>query len=337
MAMLFAATYPERVDKLVLGNTTARFARLDPEYPIGASTELMTASRDLLVEHWATPQSLMAPMFQPSMVGDEVYRRWLVGYERACASPGAVRDIWDWITRIDVRDVLGSIQCPTLVLHVDDDQMVPIGHARYLADHIPDVALVTVPGTDHTAWTNASAAEYVGAAEEFLTGHRRADVSSDRVLATVLFTDIVGSTEHLGRVGDREWRTLLDRHDRVTREQIARFGGHEIQFTGDGFVVTFDMPSRAVRAAEAIVQAVRPLGIEVRAGLHTGEIERRGANVAGLAVHAAARIGALAGPSQVLTSTTVRDLALGSEFTFSDAGEHHLKGITGDWKLLQVA
>lgn len=337
MAMLFAATYPERVEKLVLGSTTARFVQGGPDYPFGAPAEFVREMSELMVAHWATPESLLTPVFVPSMVADEHFVRWMTTYERACASPGAVRDIWQWISAIDVRDALASIQCPTLIAHTTADPVVPVEYARYLAEHIPNAKLVEFAGTDHTPWTNDSIDDWVDEMQEFFTGQRGSGGEPDRVLATVLFTDIVGSTETATRLGDARWRQLLDRHDVVTREQLVRFGGHEVNFTGDGFVATFDSPSRAVRAAAAITAAARSIGIEVRAGLHTGEIERRGTHVAGLAVHLGARVAAVAGASEVVVSSTVRDLVLGSEFQFTDRGRHRLKGVDGEWQLLSLA
>jgi class 3 adenylate cyclase len=256
-------------------------------------------------------------------------------YERACASPGAVRDILRFIRDIDVRAVLPAIQCPTLVLHRTGDLPVAVEHGRYLADHIPGARLVELPGWDHMPWVGDTDA-LLNEIEEFITGERSVRVEVDRVLATVVFTDIVGSTARAGELGDQRWRTLLDRHDAAVRRELARHGGREVKATGDGFLATFESPSRGVRAAIAMGEAARTLGLEIRAGVHTGEIERRGADVSGVGVHVGARISALAGPSEVLVSSTVRDLVLGSDFTFADRGRHTLKGVAGDWQLLAV-
>ena len=241
-----------------------------------------------------------------------------------------------YISSIDVRSVLGSIQAPTLVLHRTDDALVPVEHGRYLAEHISGATLVELPGVDHVPWVPESR-ELVEEMRTFLTGERRAHVDVDRVLATVLFTDIVGSTEQASALGDQKWRAVLDRHDDCVRRQLAQYGGVEVKTTGDGFLATFDSPSRGVRAALAICRAASESGVEVRAGLHTGEIERRGADVAGIGVHVGARVAGLAGASEVLTSSTVRDLVLGSEFTFEDRGRRRLKGLDGDFQILAVS
>ncbi len=334
MAMLFAATYPERVDKLILCGTAARFVA-GPDYARGVPRELYEQFTSLVVEHWATPESLLVPYWLPSLVDDAGFRRWITTYERACASPGAVREFLRFIGDIDVRSVLGSIQAPTLIVHRRDDLVVSVEHGRYLAEHIPNATYVELAGIDHVPWVGDADA-VLDACEEFLTGTPPARVDVDRVLATVLFTDIVGSTERATQLGDARWRALLDRHDAVVREQLARHGGREVKTTGDGFLATFDSPSRAVRAAAAIVAATRDAGVPVRAGLHTGEIERRGDDVAGLAVHVGARVAALAGESEILVSSTVRDLVLGAEFRFDDRGLHTLKGVDGDWRLLAL-
>ena len=335
LAILFAATYPERVAGLLLGSTTARFVQA-ADYPYGAPPEDFAALADQVARHWATPLSLLVPVWMPSMIQDETFRRWVMTYERACASPGAVRDIFTFIGAIDVRSALASIQCPTTIVTRAQDLIVAPEHGRYLAEHIPHARLVALPGIDHTPWVGDVDA-YVDEIEQFITGSRGSHANAERVLATVLFTDIVGSTQRASQMGDSRWRDLLDRHDDVVRVQLDRFNGREVKTTGDGFLATFDSPSRAVRAAVAICEAARDAGLEVRAGLHTGEVEMRGGDIAGLAVHVGARVAALAGPSEVLVSSTVRDLVLGSEFRFNDRGRHQLKGIDGDWQLLAVA
>ena len=335
MAILFAATYPERVDKLMLCSTAPRFTEGE-DYPIGLPRDGFDALAEQVVEHWTKPDSLLLPLWMPSLADDEAMKRWLPTYERACASPGAIREIWRFIREIDVRSALGAVQAPTLILHRTDELVVDVAHARYLAAHIPNARLIEMPGVDHTPWVG-DVDTVLDHMEEFLTGKTQPRFDVDRVLATVLFTDIVDSTRRAGEVGDARWRSMLDRHDETMRDQIGRYGGIAVKSTGDGFLATFDSPSRAVRAAQAMVAASADAGLPIRAGLHSGEIERRGDDVAGLAVHVGARVAALAGPGETLVSSTVRDLVLGSEFSFADRGTHSLKGVEGEWRLLALA
>ncbi|HVS67958.1 MAG TPA: alpha/beta fold hydrolase [Mycobacteriales bacterium] len=335
MAMLFAATYPERVDKLLLCGTAARFTSC-PGYPIGLPGDEFDGLTAQVVEHWATSESLLLPYWMPSLADNEAAKRWMPTYERACASPGAIREIWRFIREIDLRDVLGAIQAPTLILHRAGDLIVDVRHGRYLADHIPNARIIEVPGIDHVPWTG-DADCVIDRMEEFLTGTTQPRYDVDRVLATVLFTDIVDSTRRASEMGDARWRSLLDRHDAVLRQEIAKHGGVAVKSTGDGFLATFDSPSRAVRAARSMVAASAESGLPIRTGLHTGEIERRGEDVAGIAVHIAARVAALADSGETVVSSTVRDLMLGSEFAFADRGTHALKGVEGEWRLLSIA
>jgi class 3 adenylate cyclase len=240
-----------------------------------------------------------------------------------------------FVAEIDVRSVLGAIRVPTLIIHRTEELVVPVALARHLAAEIRGARLVELPGVDHPPWIG-DVEPVLDELEEFVTGQRSALREADRVLATVLFTDIVSSTERATRLGDSAWVELLDRHDQLVRRSLRANGGRESQWTGDGFLATFDSPSRAVRCAAAIRDDARSLGLEVRAGLHTGEVERRGEEVRGIAVHIGARVGSLARPSEVLVSTTVRDLVLGSGYTFADRGTHRLKGIDGDWRLLSL-
>ncbi|MHB1987352.1 MAG: adenylate/guanylate cyclase domain-containing protein [Acidimicrobiales bacterium] len=335
LSILFAATYPDRVDKLLLINTSARFVQGE-SYPHGPPRERFERLTEQVVARWATANSLLVSLWMPSMVQDIDFCRWITGYERASASPGAVRDIMRFIGAIDVTGALSVIQAPTLVLHRSGDALVPIDHGRYLASNIPGARLLEIPGVDHVPWV-PDPVPFLEEIEEFLTGERSGHVDTSRVLATVLFTDIVKSTERATTLGDQRWLALLDRHDACVRRELARYGGVEVDNAGDGFLSTFDSPSRAVRAGLAICRAAREIGMEVRAGLHTGEVEHRsGRSVGGLAVHVGARVAALAGPSEVLASSTVRDLVLGSEFTFEDRGAHVLKGLDGEWRLLAV-
>ena len=258
-----------------------------------------------------------------------------VGSERAAASPGSMLEILRLNGEIDVREVLPTIGVPTLILHRREDRVVDVENARYLVEHIPGARLVELPGEDHVPMVGDQAA-LLDEAEEFLTGVRPAP-EPDRILATVLFTDIVGSTERAAGLGDRAWRDLLGEHDRLVRRELARYRGREIKRTGDGFLATFDGPARGIRCAVAAVEALARIGVEIRAGLHTGEIEVIGDDVGGMAVHIGARVGAEAGAGEVLVSGTVRDLVVGSGLRFEDRGERALRGVPGEWRLFAVA
>jgi class 3 adenylate cyclase len=253
---------------------------------------------------------------------------------RSAATPHTAAAQYEYILHgLDVREALPLIQVPTLIIHVRDCLLTPIEHGRYLAEHIAGAILVELPGADFAVISNGDAvADEVA---EFLTGERP-PVAIQRILTTVLFTDIVGSTEQAAVLGDQRWRALLDAHDRVVRDQLRRFRGREINTTGDGFVAAFDGPAQCIRCATAILEAVGKKGIKLRAGLHTGECEVRGDHLGGLAVHIAARVGAMAAPGEVLVSGTVKDLVIGSGLEFSDRGEHQLKGVPGTWKLFAV-
>jgi class 3 adenylate cyclase len=283
-----------------------------------------------LVEHWGEGRTLA--VFAPSTDSE----RDRVGrgvYERSAATPQTTRTLLNMVVETDVRDVLPSIRVPTLVLH-REEEFVPVEQARYLADHIPGARLVVLPGADHIPFYG-DADGYAEEIEEFLTGARHAP-GTDRVLATVLFTDIVASTQHAAELGDRKWRDLLDAHDRTIRRQLERFRGREVNTAGDGFLATFDGPGRAIECGCAMRDAVRALGLEVRVGLHTGEVELRGDGVAGMAVHIGARVAQHADASEVLVSSTVKDLVAGSGIEFHDRGEHELKGVPGTWRLFTV-
>jgi class 3 adenylate cyclase len=336
MAMLFAATYPERTEGLLLYGTFARLLAA-PDNPAGAPPEFSKQITDALVEEWGTSDSVLMPLWMPSMIEDEAFCRWLPTYERACASPGAVAEIVDFIGEIDVRAALPAIQCPTIVVHRTGDLVVPVHLGRELAQQISDARYVELAGDDHVPWVGDNGDAVLAEFEEFMTGRRQHHAPApDRVLATVLFTDIVKSTERAAALGDQAWRRLLDRHDEIVRECLRDEGGREVKTTGDGFLATFDSPSAAVRAATAIRAAAAGANLEIRAGLHTGELERRGEDVSGLAVHVGARVAALAGPSEILVSGTVRDLVLGAPFEFEDRGRRELKGIAGEWPVLAV-
>ena len=332
IAMLFAATHPERVSALVLVNTSSRYMLAD-DYPNGVAPETIDTFVEMFRTEWGT--SAFAAAAAPSLVNDDEVLDLLAKQARAAATPRTAAAQYNYILRsLDVRQALPLIQVPTLVLHVRDSPFIPIEHGRYLAEHIDGATFVELPGGDVVITPDSRViADEVA---EFLTGERPM-VEIERVLTTVLFTDIVGSTERAASLGDQRWRPLLDAHDRTVREQLRRFRGREIKTTGDGFLASFDGPARAIRCAQAVTEATATLGIELRAGLHTGECEVRGDDLAGLAVHIAARVGGLAGPGEVLVSGTVKDLVVGSDLRFADRGEHKLKGVPGKWKLFAVA
>jgi class 3 adenylate cyclase/pimeloyl-ACP methyl ester carboxylesterase len=328
MAILFAATQPERVSELVLVNTGARFLR-DDDYPFGLPTAAVdplvaTAERD-----WGTLEG--ARIAFPGRADDEEHMRLSAKSQRAGSSPRSAAEQFSYLVRhLDVREALPLIQAPTLVIHSKDILWPRLEHGRYLAEHIPGAKLVEVSGGD--VWLFDGLFEEIA---EFLTGERPM-VTIDRILTTVLFTDIVGSTARAASVGDQRWRSLLDAHDRAVREQLRHFRGNEINTTGDGFVASFDGPARAIRCAQAINEATQNLGVDVRVGLHTGECEIRGDDLAGLTVHIAGRVAAAAKPDEVLVSSTVKDLIAGSGITFEDRGEHKLKGVPDTWRLYAV-
>lgn len=327
MSLLFAATYPERCAALTLYGTYAHFFSyvLPPE-----RFEDFVGRID---EHWGSGASLSA--FAPSRVGDERFTAWWARFERLGASPSAVISLMRMNTEIDVRHVLPSIRTPTLVLHRIGDTRVNVEGGRNIARGIEGSRYVELPGNDHVLWAGDVdvAADTI---EEFLTGSR-SHVESNRVLTTVLFTDIVDSTKRLTEMGDHAWKGLIERHDHIARLEIARYRGREVKTLGDGFVVTFDGPARAVRCAEAMADAIRPLGLELRSGVHTGEVEVKGEDIAGIAVNTAARVSALAGPGEVLVSSTVRDLVAGSGIRFVAFGPRSLKGIHEEVSLFRVA
>jgi class 3 adenylate cyclase len=277
---------------------------------------------------------VLIDLLAPSIAGDAEIRRTYARYERLSASPGAAAAIISMLHASDVRHVLPAIQVPALVIHRAGPEWIPPEHGRYMAKHIPGARYVELPGTDKLLWSEDVTA-ILGEVEEFITGARHAP-EVGRVLTTVLFTDIVGSTERAAEIGDRRWRELLAEHDRLVRRELDRYRGREVKTTGDGFLATFDGPARAIRAAQAISAAVGAVGIEVRAGLHAGEIEVLDRDVGGIAVHTAARVGAMAAPREVLVSSTVKDLVAGSGIEFSDRGVHTLKGVPGDWRVFSV-
>jgi class 3 adenylate cyclase len=331
MAMLFAATYPERTSALVLGNTGARFL-VDDDYPQGLTSEFVETYLRFVEERWGTEE--FAAAVSPSVAADPAARQWFAKYMRASASPRAAAAQIRSATELDLRRILPSISAPTLVLHSRDFEFVTVGQGRYLADHIPDARLVEIDGSD-SAFAFAHADVVLGSVEEFLTGVRRTP-DPDRVLATVLFTDLVDSTRRAAELGDRRWRELLDRHDELTRNEIERHRGQLRKTTGDGVLATFDAPGRAIRCAVAIRESLQDLDIAMRAGLHAGELELRGDDVGGIAVHIASRVATRAGAGQVLVSRTVTDLVAGSGLGFAAQGAQALKGVPGEWDLYAV-
>jgi class 3 adenylate cyclase/pimeloyl-ACP methyl ester carboxylesterase len=328
MAILFAAAHPERTRALVL---LASYARLtaDTDYPIGLPAELVSSFIEHLEPEWGTGVGLSG--WAPSVVDDDNARSFFARLQRMGSSPGEAMALLGACIDIDVRSALELVHAPTLVLHRTGDRMVPLSHGRYLADHIEGARMVELEGTDHFWWTE-DIDGMVDELQEFLTGTRPV-IEPDRVLATVLFTDIVDSTRKAAELGDKGWRLLLNEHDASAEQEVARHGGRVVKTTGDGILATFDGPARSVRCAHAIQREVLSLGIEVRAGVHTGEVELRGDDVAGLGVNIAARIEALAQPGEVLVSRTVKDLVVGSGLEFTDRGEHSLKGVPGSWQV----
>ncbi|MDT5255219.1 MAG: hypothetical protein QOD10_299, partial [Mycobacterium sp.] len=326
-AALFAATHPSRTTALVMLEGYA-----DPmaQRPDGRDPEEVLAA---FVGMWGTGQ--WQHVINPEMPWNEEIRATWARMERLAASPGTVALMMPLVAEMDVRAVLPTVRVPTLVLQHTDDQFILPASGKYVADHISGAKYVELPGRNMYHFVEPWRASF-HEISEFLTGHQ-ADVADDRVLATVLFTDIVDSTRRASEIGDRDWRALLDAHDAVIRSQLARFRGREVNTSGDGFLAMFDGPQRAIRCAMAIRDAVQALGIQVRAGLHTGEVEVRGDDIGGIAVHIGARVSALAGPNDVLVSSTLRDLVIGSGLEFEDRGTYELKGVPGEWHLFAVA
>jgi class 3 adenylate cyclase len=333
LAIFFAATYPNRTSSLVLDGCFARLAQA-PDYPWGIPTEVLDRALARREEGQGGRRAEGLRPIAPHAMRDREFAAQLERYLRSVDSPATGRALAELFVFTDVRPALAAVHAPTLVLYRRDDRYAGRDHATYLAEHILGARLAEVPGNDNMIFAGDSDAD-LDEIEEFLTGARHAP-ETDRVLATVLFTDIVGSTDRAAQLGDRAWRGLLDAHDGVVRRQLERFRGREVNTVGDGFVATFDGPGRAIECACAIRDAVRALGMEVRAGLHTGEVEVRGDDVAGMAVHIGARVAASAGPGEVLVSSAVPPLVVGSRIEFEDRGERELKGVPGTWRLFAV-
>jgi class 3 adenylate cyclase len=327
LAALFAATYPDRCGALVLYGSFARFASWLP------TEEALAGFLGYIDQAWGSGGA--ASFVAPSLANDPATQQWLGRFERLGASPADAIALMRMNSQIDISDIVPTIRVPTLVIHRKDDAGINVEGGRYLAEHIPGARYIELPGKDHLPWVGDNAMQIADDIEEFLTG-MRGPVTVDRVLATVLFTDIVSSTEKAAALGDRRWRDLLDNHHATIRRNLVRFRGHEVKTTGDGILATFDGPARGVRCACAIADEIRPLGIEVRAGLHTGECEMTDDDVGGIAVHIGARVAALAGAGEVLVSSTVKDLVAGSGLRFGDRGNQNLKGVPGEWHIYAV-
>jgi class 3 adenylate cyclase len=334
IGLVLAANYPDRVNGLVIVNGAARFLWAD-DYPFGAKLSQSIALTTVALELDAVEQGVdVLEWVAPSVAGVGSFRTWWDLAGNHAASPTMARAVGAVAVKADARDVLERITAPTLILHRRGSTFIPPGHGRYLAEQITQSTYVELPGADMLYWVGDTA-ELLDEVEEFVTGVR-GGAGCDRVVATILFTDIVGSTERAATLGDDRWHDLLDNHDSISRQQLERFGGREVNTVGDGFLAVFSSPSVAIDCAAAIVAATHPFGIEVRTGIHIGEVEVRGGDVAGMAVHIGARIAALAAPSEVLVSSTVREIVTGSRRVFHARGEHELKGVPGRWRLYAV-
>jgi pimeloyl-ACP methyl ester carboxylesterase/class 3 adenylate cyclase len=330
MSILFAASYPQRMSGLILYGSYAKRS-WGPDYPFGWKEERWKEVLGNVERHWGTPQGVNLPMWAPSIVHDEQRAARATAYFRASASPGAVLAVMNMNREIDVRHVLGSVHVPTLIIHRVDERVIDIEHARYLALRILQSKLVELPGIDHMPWIGDSEA-IVQEIEEFVTGERHIP-EPERVLATVMFADIVESTERAAAAGDRKWRELLENYQSLVRQQLGQFRGREIDTAGDGFLAAFDGPARAIRCAAAVRDRSRSLGMEIRAGLHTGECEMMGEKLGGIAVHIGSRVAGKAAPGEIVVSQTVKDLVAGSGLSFAERGAHALKGVPGEWRL----
>ena len=328
LATLFAASHPDRCTSLILYGAFAKFSGWYP------TEEKLAAFYRYVEEKWGTGESVWK--YAPSMADDAGFKKIWARHERVGATPAAAKALMRMNQEIDISGVLSAIRVPTLVIHRTDDIAVSIEDGRFLAQHIPHARLAEFTGADHLPYIGENADDIADEIQEFVTGSRPA-VEADRVLATVMLTDIVDSTKRASDLGDRRWRALLDQHDDLVRQEISRLRGREVKSLGDGFLATFDGPARAVRCAAAIVQRLRSLDLQVRCGLHTGEIEMKGKDIAGIAVHIAARIAAQAQGGQVLVSSTVRDLVAGSGLRFVDEGARPLKGISEEVRVFSIA
>jgi class 3 adenylate cyclase/pimeloyl-ACP methyl ester carboxylesterase len=333
MCLLYAATYPQRTSALVIYGSYAKRSRA-PDYPFGWDDQQWQRVLEDIERNWGSPQSLNIGMRTEGIVDDPLRADRIAAYFRASASPGAVAAIMRMNRDIDVRHILSATRVPTLIVHRTGDPVIEVGHARYLAQHIPGAKLIEFDEVIHPPWSG-NRDDILDTVEQFLTGGHRVR-EPERLLTTVLFADIVGSTERVAAIGDNPWRELLNEFYVQVRELLQHYRGREISTAGDGFLAAFDGPARAIRCANALGDAVRPLGVKVRCGIHTGECELIGRDLAGIAVHIGARVAALAAPGEVLVSQTVRDLVAGSGLAFEDRGSHRLKGLPDEWRLFRA-
>jgi pimeloyl-ACP methyl ester carboxylesterase len=333
MSILFAATYPDRVQALVLCGAMAR-STAAPDYPWATPAEaLIESGVELMAPHWG--EGSIVDIAAPSQADNPEVRGFYARMERSSVTPGMITQLVQMFLDIDVRDVVPSVQAPTLVLHREHDRLVNVRNGRWLAEHLPNARMVELPGDDHILWYQHPELT-LGEIQEFLTGVRF-EPEPERMLATVVFTDIVDSTKTAAELGDQRWREQLERHQKTVGKALERFGGRQVKNTGDGFLATFDGPARAIRCARAILDSSEEEGLRVRAGVHTGEIEVMDDDIGGMGVHIAARVSALAGPSEVLVSRTVKDLVAGSGLEFDERGAHELKGVPDTWELYAAA
>jgi class 3 adenylate cyclase len=336
MALYFAARYPERVHGLILYGTAARFARA-PDYPDGISPAVAEDFVGAVERNWGTGAAFGFFVQHPD--DPEAAARRLAPYERSACTRQMARHIMERNLDMDVRPVLPTVSAPALVMHCRKDPVVSVVLARSLAEHLPNASYVELDGDFHASWRPEDQRRFAGPITQFLKGLgvEPPRPPADRILATVLFTDIVGSTERVSGAGDRAWRDILDRHDQMAADRVSRFGGTLVKTTGDGLLATFGGPSSAIEAARAVRESVAGLDLAIRAGIHTGEVELRRDDVGGIAVHIGARIAALAGPGEILVSRTVKDLVTGSGLDFEDRAEHDLKGVPGSWQLYALS
>jgi class 3 adenylate cyclase/pimeloyl-ACP methyl ester carboxylesterase len=333
MAAMLAASHPERVQALVLVNSFARWRRAE-DYPIGMPEATAEKLLDRYEHHFGVTSEVL-DLTAPSVATDARFRTWWLTYSRLTMSRSAAAAMYRWVTEIDVRSILPSIRVPTLVLHRSAARHHRVEFGRYLAEHIPNAKYVEFPGADSLPFHAGDFPRLLDEVEEFLTGTRARPVL-DRRLATLLFTDIVGSTQLAAEAGDSAWIKLTRSHDQVVREHLKHYLGREVDHAGDGFLAVFDAPARAVTCAARVAESLKALGMQIRVGVHTGEVQLTGDVVRGLAVHIAARVMAVAERGGILVSRTVKDLVVGSGIEFADCGAHHLKGVPGDWQLYEV-
>ncbi|MEX0984902.1 MAG: adenylate/guanylate cyclase domain-containing protein [Actinomycetota bacterium] len=333
LGAMFAASHPERTRALVLINAFARLRRAQ-DYPAGMPEHIERTILDQIRLGWGSGISLAT--LAPEIAGDEQTIRWWASVERAAGSPRRAVRKQELVLDFDIRHVLPAISVPTLVMSTNGDPYVIPAHGRFLAEHIPGARSLELAGPGHWPWASGDAADSMDAIEEFLTG-TRARLGTERILATLAFTDIVGSTELAAEIGDRRWRELLETHDSVARREVEKARGQMVKSTGDGMLATFDGPARAIRAVRGIGESLSAVGLQIRGGLHTGEVEVRDGDIGGIAVHIGSRVADLAGAGEVLVSSTVKDLVAGSGIDFEDRGQHELKGVPGEWQIYAVA